>query len=217
MESLKVLSIDIGISNLGYVYSKLDFYPPEPDSRHKANLFNENYLLNKDQIKKYIEIIDCDRIDITKVKHKKVARCDCKLHHDRCIPDYLDHFIQETSHFRECDVLILERQPPVGITNVQDLLFKLFRDKVILIHPMSVHSYFNLPSCQYNLRKEKSENLSRYYLNDFKMFSDNIRKHDIADAMLMTLYFYKTKMEKLIEETIFENPINDFEQFRFKN
>ena len=47
METLKVLSIDIGITNLGFVYSRLDFYPPEPDSRYKAKIKNDNYILEE--------------------------------------------------------------------------------------------------------------------------------------------------------------------------
>jgi hypothetical protein len=130
METLKVLSIDVGITNLGYVYAKLNLDISKFTSKYKAHIENEKHQFNNN-----IDILDCNRIDITKVKHKKVPYCVCKLHHDRCIPDYLDHFIQETSYFKECDVLIIERQPPVGITNVQDLLFKLFREKVLLISP----------------------------------------------------------------------------------
>ena len=214
METLKVLSIDIGITNLGYVYSRLDFYPPEPGSRYKAKLINENYALNRDQNEKYIEILDCNRIDIKNIKHDRVAFCNCRLHHDRCIPDYLDHFIQETPYFEECDVLLLERHPPVGITNVQDLLFKQFRDKVILVHPASVHTYFNLPSCDYDLRKIKSEQLSIRYLNNKLGFLNNTRRHDISDALLMTLYYYKTKMQNIITNTEFKNNECCFEQFR---
>lgn len=214
METLKVLSIDIGIKNLGYVYSRLDFYPPEPDSRYKANLVNNNYVLNKHQNQKYIEILDCNRVDITRIQHNKIPFCECTLHHERCIPDYLDHFIQETTYFQECDVLLLERQPPVGITNVQDLLFKQFRNKVILIHPASVHAYFDLPSCEYELRKAKSEMLSNTYLKNEHNFLNNVRRHDISDAMLITLYFYKTKMEKVIKDTKFESLNLNLEQFR---
>lgn len=217
METLKVLSIDIGITNLGFVYSRVDFYPPEPESRHKAKIKNDNYILNCDQIKKYIQILDCNRVDITKVHHSRVKFCDCMLHHDRCIPDYLDHFVQETPHFQECDILLLERQPPTGITNVQDLLFKQFRDKVVLVHPASMHSYFDLPG-DYDLRKVKSEQLSFGYLAQSHNFLNNIRRHDISDAMLMTLFYYKTKMEKIIAETVFvSTSANNFEMFRFKN
>jgi len=214
METLKVLSIDVGITNLGYVYSEVKITSPEAGSKYKAHLLNNDYTLNKENIKKCIRVLDCNRVDITNVKHKHVQFCDCKLHHDRCIPDYLDHFVQETVYFEECDVLIVERQPPVGITNVQDLLFKQFRDKVLLISPGSVHKYFGLNSV-YTERKEKSEKISELYLSQFSKFTKNIRKHDISDALLMIIYYYKTKMKSIIENYTFKNDIVDFEKYKF--
>ena len=216
MESLKVLSIDIGIINLGYVYSEVKITLPEAKSKYKAHLLNNNYLLNKENIKKCIRVLDCNRVDITNILHKRIQTCDCKLHHDRCIPDYLDHFIQETPHFNECDILIVERQPPVGITNVQDLLFKQFREKVLLISPGSIHKYFGL-STIYNERKEESEKIAETFLSNFSKFTTNNRKHDISDALLMTVFYYKKKMEIVINSKNYrENlPIHDFDKYKF--
>ena len=221
METLKVLSIDIGIINLGFVYAEITIGDSlESGSKYKSHLLNENYLLNKS--KENIRIIDCNRINITKVKHRNVPFCNCKLHHDNCIPDYLDHFIQDTPYFQECDVLIIERQPPIGITNVQDLLFTKFRGKVLLISPVSVHKYFNLnvkginqTETNYELRKIKSISIAEEYLLNFSSFMDNTRKHDISDAMLMIIYYYKKRMENFINSKSFKHELNEFEQFRF--
>uniref|UniRef100_A0A6C0B060 Holliday junction resolvase RuvC n=1 Tax=viral metagenome TaxID=1070528 RepID=A0A6C0B060_9ZZZZ len=215
METLKVLAIDVGIINLGYTYSEVKLELPESGSKYKAHRLNNSYLLNKETIKKCIRVLDCNRIDITNIRHKRVSYCDCKLHHDRCIPDYLDHFIQETPYFEECDVLIIERQPPVGITGVQDLLFKQFREKVLLINPGSIHKYFGLPSV-YSERKEESEKIAEAFLSNFSKFTTNNRKHDISDALLMTVFYYKQKMEKIIECNKFNTEIHDFDKFRFK-
>lgn len=216
METLKVLSIDVGITNLGYVYSEVKIQLPESGSKYKAHLLNNDYTLNKENIKKCIRVLDCNRVDITNIKHKHVQFCDCKLHHDRCIPDYLDHFVQETPHFEECDVLIIERQPPVGITNVQDLLFKQFREKVLLISPGSIHKYFGLPGI-YDERKEQSEKIAQAFLSNFSKFTTNNRKHDISDALLMTIFYYKQKTESLINSKTYQEslPIHDFDKFRF--
>ena len=214
METLKVLSIDVGIINLGYVYSEVSFGLPELGSKYKAHLWNNNYSLNKENVKNSIHILDCNRVDITNVKHKRVNYCDCKLHHDRCIPDYLDHFIQETPHFEECDVLIIERQPPVGITNIQDLLFKQFRHKVLLISPGSIHKYFGMCGV-YDERKEESEKIAEEYLSNFSKFTTNNRKHDISDALLMTVFYYKKQMEKVINDKKYNVLVDDFEKFRF--
>jgi len=211
MDPLKVLSIDVGISNLGYIYGEIYFPEIEKTSKYKNLQYNKEY----NKVQENIKIIDCGRIDITKVQHLVVKECDCKLHHENCIPDYLDHFIQEYSfYFNNCDILLIERQPPMGITNVQDLLFTKFRDKVLLISPNSVHKYFKLNN-DYQTRKKESEKIANGYLSGFKSFINNIRKHDISDALLMVIYYYKIKMDIFIEENDYtHNPVI-FEEFKF--
>ena len=206
---MKILSIDIGISNLGYVYAQIDFPEINNSSKYKNLKNNESYQFNYN-----LKVIDCDRVNITKVKHQRVKRCDCKLLHENCIPDYLDHFIQENVYFEQCDLLLIERQPPVGITNVQDLLFTKFRNKVLLISPNSVHKYFGLSSC-YETRKVETEGISKDYLENFETFNNNIRKHDIADALCMILFYYKKELDKIINSTVYIKETHDFEQFRF--
>jgi len=210
MIPLKVLSIDVGILNLGYVYAEIYFPSIENTSKYKNLKNNENYTCIKD----HLQVISCGRIDITKMKHTVTHSCDCTLRHERCIPDYLDHFIQEHSfYFEECDVLLIERQPPMGITNVQDLLFTRFRNKVKLISPNSVHKYFGLGH-DYLLRKEASEAIAKDYLNHFTNFIFNERKHDISDALLMILYYYKNELDLLITQTDYSKNIC-FEEFKF--
>jgi len=210
-----ILSIDIGITNLGYVYSSLEFNNDFTGSRIKNLIINSNY--NKELVQNNICILKCNKVDITKMKHRFVKRECCKLFHDNCIPDYIDHFVQENQEiFERAELILLERQPPVGITNVQDLLFKQFRNKVLLISPNSVHKYFNL-SKEYSVRKEESEKISNGYLCNFENFKNNIRKHDISDALLMIIYYYKIETDRLINNTVFFKPeITLFEEFKFK-
>jgi len=163
METLKVLSIDIGIINLGYVYAEID--------------------------QGVVKVLECNRVNITIMRHQTVAWCDCRLHHDYCVPDYLDHFIQEQNHlFERADIILIERQPPVGITNVQDLIFSRYRNKVKLISPNTIHRHFKMTKGDYDLRKTESETITQDYLRSFVNFTDNLRRHDISDAMLMIIY-----------------------------
>jgi len=207
MSFLKVLSIDIGITNLGYVYSIFDL-------DNEINSIKINFMKTNND---FIEIVKCDRVDITNVKHHRIPFCECKLHHDYCIPDYVEHFIQEHQEmFSESDVIIIERQPPTGITNVQDLIFSKFRDKVQLISPNKIHKYFNM-SKDYSIRKKESETISEYYLSRFKKFTNNVRKHDISDAMLMLIYFYSLKLQEINKNKQVKKVFIDFEKFRIQN
>ena len=206
-----VLSIDVGITNLGYVFAEITF--PDLVVKYRKTLLDQNkeYRTGTQDIR----IISCNRVDITRVRHNLVQRCNCTLHHDNCIPDYLDHFIQEHPMFEQCDVLLIERQPPVGITNVQDLLFTRFRDKVLLISPNSVHKYFDLSS-DYSDRKINSERIASTFLSGFNNFTENHRKHDISDALLMILYYYKLKVDEQINTTpLNQTIVHDFDQFRY--
>ena len=218
---MRVLSIDIGIINLGYVYAELIF-------DHDTNIIKNNLLIDRSD---FISIISCDRVDITTIKHDKVCFHDCKLHHENCIPDYLDHFIQENEEiFINSDIIIIERQPPVGITNVQDLLFTKFRNKVKLVSPNTIHKFFKMSKCDYDTRKIESLELTNKYLKQFTTFQNNERKHDISDAMLMIIYyltkekkcntFFSLKPPNKIDvmdyfDTFKFLPVNDFERFKF--
>ena len=194
MEQIKkILGIDIGILNLGYVYSTLRIDSSE------------------------LLVTECDRVDITIFKHSKVPFCDCKLHHDYCIPDYIDHFIQEHLEvFEESDLILIERQPPVGITNVQDLIFSRYRNKVLLVSPNVIHKYFKM-SKDYSKRKEESQGIAEVYLNNFAKYNNNIRKHDISDALLLIIWYSKKLIlenYKEMKNKSIKTPV-DLEQFRF--
>jgi hypothetical protein len=201
---LKVLSIDIGIINLGYVYATLHF--DESTKSSSKFYLDQNF---------DIRVLDCDRINITNIKHSKVNYCDCKLNHEYCIPDYLDHFIQEhLEYFENANLILIERQPPVGITNVQDLIFTRFRSKILMVSPGSVHKYFVM-SKDYSKRKLESEKIATKYLCSFNKYYNNTRKHDIADAMLMIIYYYSIKSNEFSRNRNIKKVILDFEQFRF--
>jgi hypothetical protein len=177
-----ILSIDIGIINLGFTYGK---------------------------ISEEIVILDTKVVDITMMKHNKVHFCDCKLHHEYCVPDYLDHFIQEyQEYFDNAHVILIERQPITGITNVQDLLYSRFRDRAILISPNKIHKYFNM-SKDYDKRKKESVNIAMKYFNDFDSFTNAARKHDMSDSLLFFIYYHETNKKKVKRFCL------DFEQFRF--
>jgi len=190
MITQRILAIDIGIINLGYVLA---------------------------EIGTDVQVVECNKVDITKIKHNKVPYCECKLHHEFCIPDYIDHFIQEYFHLFDVDIILIERQPIMGITNVQDLLFIKFRNKVKLVSPNSVHKFFKMTKGEYDTRKNESIHLTEEYLSHFKNFDIHERKHDMSDAMLLILHYFKTrevKKESPFTRFQFKEPVS-FEQFRF--
>lgn len=101
--------------------------------------------------------------------------------------------------FQSADVILIERQPPGGFTNIQTLLHYMFIDKVILVSPVSMHTHFGMGHLNYEQRKERVESIASRYVT-----IEEERKHDIADALCMIVY-YK-----------FKTDVHIFDRFRFR-
>jgi hypothetical protein len=101
--------------------------------------------------------------------------------------------------FQSADVILIERQPPGGFTNIQTLLHYMFIEKVILVSPVSMHTHFGMGHLNYEQRKERVESIASRYVT-----IEEERKHDIADALCMIVY-YK-----------FKTDVHIFDRFRFR-
>ena len=125
------------------------------------------------------------KIDISRLPHKRMEWCDCKIPHTNEVADLVAHFVQEYQDvLLACDVLLMERQPPGGLTNVETLLLFMFRDKVKLVSPNAMHAHFGMNHLDYEQRKERTVEIASKYVT----LPDITRKHDIADALCMILY-----------------------------
>lgn len=181
------MGIDIGIINLAIVIVELQDY-------------------------KNIEVKYVERINLTKIKHKKVPFQKCKLHHTKALCDRVNHFIQEyKEYFDKCELIFIEQQPIFGITSVEQLLMDKFREKTKLIPPVKMHKYFNIHKLKdYELRKKKTVQYADEILGTkFELYNVE-RKHDIADALCIVTFACQEIIKK---NKIVKN--NDFEQFKF--
>jgi hypothetical protein len=174
---LYILSIDIGIINLGFILLEC----------------NKDYTLH--------DIVWFDLINITTFNHlDKESEKKCKLLHTKTFSDWLSHiFYLHRELFELCTHILIERQPPNGHVAVEQLLYFNFRNKAILIHPRSVHSFMGWKQEDYEQRKEKSiqslhyriiRSERTYLLDEFNKYD---RKHDISDAYIQALYFLSEK------------------------
>jgi len=174
-DTYKVLSIDVGVINLGI----------------SVSLINRDYTLK--------EIIWVDNIDITDYKHTKCLISECKLHHTKTFSDWIEHVIQENKeYFDESDIIIIERQPPLGFVVVEQLIFSKYRHKSKIVSPNSVHKYFNFLKSDYDKRKELSIKIGDKFLSEklierAKSFN---RRHDISDSICIMIYFINKKQEE---------------------
>jgi hypothetical protein len=186
---MKITSIDVGYHNLGLVKAFID----------------DTYEITVEQI---------FTVDLPKLPHRQIKRQDCQLNHTSELADLMAHFIQEFGHLLdEADKILIERQPPTGLTSIETLLFYLYRNKTELISPNSMHKHFMIGQLEYEKRKERTVEFSSQLLENFEFYKELERKHDIADAVCMIIFYNSTNKEKYRLEHI-DKSIS-FDQFRY--
>lgn len=203
------LCIDVGIVNLGLSLITADF----------------QY--------RFKNVVGVDLVDIT------IFRCDkkkCHLKHDKTFVDWVNHLLQHFEIvFKQVNHIIIERQPPSGLVAVEQLIMNKYRNKTSLVHPSSMHKYFNINNCNYDERKRRSQKIAESNMKIDYVKSDYLkhkRKHDIADSICLGLFWLnqirkeKCKHVAYIKHKEFLNKpsclkgmnISEFfETFKFKN
>jgi hypothetical protein len=170
-----VLSIDIGIVNMGISVSILD------------GEFNVK------------EVTYVDLIDITDFTHQReLVGIKCDLYHTKSIADWMEHvFNEHLPLFRESDYILVERQPPCGLVAIEQLIYYRWREKCILISPRSMHKHYNIGLYDYEMRKEKtmdiSTNLYKWHKRAIDRYETFERKHDISDSVCLMGFWASIK------------------------
>jgi len=166
-----VISIDIGMINLGIVCACIDDGNIQVEKIAKVNL------------------VHC--------MHKRVSAPDCTLYHSNATCDRVAHFIQEWKPwFDKASVVIVERQPPGGLKDVEALLQHCMRDKVQMAQPQSMHAFFGLPRGDYDGRKELTVGLAAKYMQGVQGWNELERQHDVADAMCQLVWWNSLQPRK---------------------
>lgn len=133
---------------------------------------------------------------------KKVNLEDYKYLRTNDIVDLVPLFVEDHKDiFDGVDKILIERQPPGGFTNIEVLLHYMFRDKVSLISPVSMHTHFGMRHLDYDQRKERTVSIAEKYIVGEIPYD---RKHDIADALCMIVYYN------------FRTTVHFFDRFRMK-
>jgi len=132
---------------------------------------------------------------------KKVSLGDYKYIQSNDFVDLIPLFVEDHQYiFNAADKILIERQPPGGFQNIEILLHYMFKDKVSLISPVSVHVHFGMRHLEYEQRKERTVSIAEKYIKGEIPYE---RKHDIADALCMIVYYN------------FKNTVHFFDKFKF--
>ena len=194
-------------------------------------------LVETDDDRTILDVPVIRRIDIAQCSHDRVALCDCKLHHSNHVVDKIAHVFQEYADmFEKADSIIVERQPPCGMTHIESLLLFKFREKTVLISPNSVHKHFKM-SHDYDERKKQVVSMGWAFtmetgerrgetINPSLLIRYRRRLHDIFDALLIVRYHLMREKQTIAKERFederrrrrVENkckPLQDLEKFRY--
>lgn len=164
----KVLSIDVGMKNLGFIYATVC---------RKEGRF-------------HLDVHRLGRVDLTCYRHRQVPRHECKLRHDGHVSTRVLHFIQEhRDMFDGARLILVEQQPPTGLTSIEAIFHSTFYHKVRSVSPAALHSFFGVRHLDYDGRKQYMVRLADRYLRTFDAYTRERRKHDVADAFAF-IYFH---------------------------
>ena len=165
------------------------------------------------------------RVDIVDLKHVRTPRASCTLPHTKETYDRLAHVVQEYPEFfgDDVDAVVIERQPPGGMQDVQLFFYGLCRDKAVVVCPKSLHKFFDMQG-GYEMRKAQSVVLGQQILDlgcdvHVKDAFDALgRAHDASDAMLLCYYHWHSHLRRAKERVMREKKrsIDDLDAFAYK-
>ena len=180
-----IVGVDVGYHNLGLVRASInEEYEPSVNFAKRINLTN--------------------------------IRCqpNCHIPHTNEVADLVAHFVEAYRDvLYSADTILIERQPPGGLTNVESLLVYIFREKIQIISPNKMHKHFMIGHFDYDTRKIKTEEIASLYLTHLESYTTQVRKHDMADAMCLVLY-YISESKRLYELKKRKKIVHDFDSFR---
>lgn len=180
---MKIVAIDVGILHLGLVCAEVTW---------------EN-----------TNVEDVHLVDLT----KRCRNPQCNLGHTNHMVDRVDHFIYNYKQVLDkADKILIEKQPIQGLLSVEQLLFDRLRARVIFIHPLTMHKHFSIGKLSYDERKDFLVEETRPFLEG-TIFDQVERKHDLADAMAMIIYWRKSSGPKVHREL--GKPGTPFDKFRY--
>lgn len=188
-----IVAIDIGYINIGLVRVAVD------------DCFN-------------MSVIDAMKIDLRYLKHTAVHPAQCKIPHTTETCDRVAHFIQEYASIMDsADHVLIERQPIGGFKDIEGMIMTAYRAKTTLISPNSMHRFHGIQNFSYEERKEQTERIAHPLVGHIDEYASLERKHDIADAVCICMFFVNTVKQEHDKKTrIASGKLNkkSFDEFR---
>ena len=121
--------------------------------------------------------------------------------------DYIRDFIARNEHFfLHCFVVLIERQIRCNMRIVESVLQALFHDRCLIIAARSIKVHFGISTKNYRGNKAKAVEWASQFIqaNPYAfspgvqmVFNDNTKRDDLADALLLLMYYLDTYSNQL--------------------
>jgi len=149
----------------------------------------------------------------------KVVHWDCVnlVPNGRYIPmnnvDYVRTFVKRYEHFfEEASKVIIERQIRCNMRIVEAILQTMFFERCLVISARSVKAHYDLSTKNYRANKQKAVQWVTGFINANEQafdttaagaFKTKKKQDDLADSLLLILYYLDTYSNHLNEEQFF--------------
>lgn len=161
-----LIGIDIGVVHLGFAVG------------HATDKWTD------------LSIASVHVIDTMVLEHRRVPRAACQLQHTGMAADRVAHVVQERQAlFDGASVIVVERQPPGGLRDVEQVFVCMFRDRVHIMAPATMHACIGSSRHCYAERKKISIAMASRYVPD--LCARFPKPDDAADAVCMLHTFAK--------------------------
>jgi len=129
--------------------------------------------------------------------HEAVPLAACTLHHTGMAADRVAHVVQERKAlFQDAHTIVVERQPPGGLRDVEQVLVILFRDKTVVMAPQTMHAHIGSSGRPYALRKLMAIEFAAKWVPDL-LDRFPVKADDAADAVSLVATFVQKHADRL--------------------
>ncbi len=162
-------------------------------------------------------VLDINLINTQHFEHTRVPRRTCTLGHTGMACDRVAHVVQERQHvFDAAREIVIERQPPGGLRDVEQVFVTMFRQRCHVMAPQTMHAHIGSSGYEYDERKRVSIRVATPYVPDIE--SRFAKADDVADSVCLVLTRVAQLKKVYDKEHALQVALDrglDFEQFRY--